>query len=393
VTIEVDAAVQQLRTAAERAGANLLVLEQEPYLHMLDAAVLAGQTAARWHEARELIAALFDGYTRLTSLLDHAFELQRVIAAGAHREAELEAVITGPSIELSAVCVAIDERGLLDGSTRLSRCTPDELLARMARDFETVRKLIFEVARAWDELVPRVADLRNTLDTAAAHARDLGEDGAHMATVRALIDELANALASDPLSVDRGRVDQLEESIAETASDIDNVWTLRDDLTGRLESSERLLDELIVAERTCRETRCEVAARVALSSEPLPPVDEMRRALERAIALSGTREWRAASEALTVWTATCRRALQEVSQIEMRTRAEFAHRNELRGRLEAYNAKAAGLGLIEDGQLTRLYEAAQCALFTAPSDLALADTLVHKYQLAITTRRGREDAT
>ena len=44
-------------------------------------------------------------------------------------------------------------------------------------------------------------------------------------------------------------------------------------------------------------------------------------------------------------------------------------RNELRGRLAAFHAKADSLGALEDGDVAMLYERARTALYTAPTDL------------------------
>jgi hypothetical protein len=66
----------------------------------------------------------------------------------------------------------------------------------------------------------------------------------------------------------------------------------------------------------------------------------------------------------------------------------LARRRELRGRLDAYCAKASGLGLSEDLELSRLHDAAQHALYIAPADLEHADDLVREYQHAIATPRA-----
>ena len=44
-------------------------------------------------------------------------------------------------------------------------------------------------------------------------------------------------------------------------------------------------------------------------------------------------------------------------------------RDQLRGRLDAYRAKAHGLGLDEDDDVTETYERSQAALYVAPADL------------------------
>ena len=67
----------------------------------------------------------------------------------------------------------------------------------------------------------------------------------------------------------------------------------------------------------------------------------------------------------------------------------LATRNELRGRLDAYQAKALRRGFGEDPALTPLYEAAKAALYTAPCDLTAARAAVGAYQDALTTTMTR----
>ena len=64
---------------------------------------------------------------------------------------------------------------------------------------------------------------------------------------------------------------------------------------------------------------------------------------------------------------------------------------ELRGRLEAYRAKAARLGGSEDAELAAIYERARELLWTSPCDLREATVTLSGYQQAITSRaKGAE---
>ncbi len=69
--------------------------------------------------------------------------------------------------------------------------------------------------------------------------------------------------------------------------------------------------------------------------------------------------------------------------------ALLARREELRGLLGAYKAKAARLGAAEDAELAARYDQAHELLWTAPCDLAAATAAVAGYQQAILTTEGR----
>jgi hypothetical protein len=61
----------------------------------------------------------------------------------------------------------------------------------------------------------------------------------------------------------------------------------------------------------------------------------------------------------------------------------LGRREELRGMLQAYKAKAGRLGGAEDFGLTERYDAARELLWTAPCDLGAAANAVAAYQQAI----------
>jgi chromosome segregation ATPase len=64
-------------------------------------------------------------------------------------------------------------------------------------------------------------------------------------------------------------------------------------------------------------------------------------------------------------------------------------RDELRGLLDAYRAKAARLGAVEDTALTERYDRARDLLWTAPCDLTAAADAVTGYQQAVLAAGGR----
>ena len=68
-------------------------------------------------------------------------------------------------------------------------------------------------------------------------------------------------------------------------------------------------------------------------------------------------------------------------------RAPLESRNQLRALLDAYQVKAARLGVVEDSRVAAIYDQAKTELYTAPTDLASAGELVRRYQQAISNPR------
>ena len=69
---DLDRALDHLRRATERAGANLLELDQSSSRALLAAARLEGLSAERWSEAEAALAGLFQSYAALSGVVDAA---------------------------------------------------------------------------------------------------------------------------------------------------------------------------------------------------------------------------------------------------------------------------------------------------------------------------------
>ena len=93
--------------------------------------------------------------------------------------------------------------------------------------------------------------------------------------------------------------------------------------------------------------------------------------------------WREARAVLEQWTTRVRSLLDQARQIAAENRAPIETRNELRGLLDASQAKATRLGLIEDPRLSGMFRDAHDSLYTAPTDLVEATELVHRYRHAL----------
>ena len=66
---------------------------------------------------------------------------------------------------------------------------------------------------------------------------------------------------------------------------------------------------------------------------------------------------------------------------------------ELRGRLEAYRAKAAATGVADVPDVARAYELARAALSEQPSRMLIAEQLVTLYQTYLQTTRPSREAS
>jgi len=128
-----------------------------------------------------------------------------------------------------------------------------------------------------------------------------------------------------------------------------------DELTARLA-------ELRDARERALRTRAEVVAKVVVAD--LPPVPDPDPRDADAVA----------------------RAVLDAQALLANLTGLLDRRAELRGRLEAYRAKATGRGHAEDTELVALHRRAHDVLFTAPCDLRAATLAVTRYQRAVLDR-------
>ncbi len=382
---EIDLTIHRLREAAEQISANLLELELDPNRELLDATELQGESAVRWARASASQAQLWQWYSLLGGLLDRAAGLRgtrtRLPAA---QLAELSALLQGSSIELSSQQVPLQERDLL-ASPQVC-CSPDELLARMSVEFDQSKAVIAAIGDAWDTLIPRVRAARAALDGSAELARALGDvEPSELNLARRRLAELAGALSKDPLSVSLKEIQALEISLQAIRDDLEGVRDVRRDISQLLASAHELFEELRQAVREGEAAHEEGLIKITSLAvrKPLYLDSALEQQLQDVAELSNQGSWREARAALEQWSACAGSLLDQARQIAAENRAPLQSRSQLRGLLDGYQAKAKRLGLIEDPELSGIFEEAHETLYTAPTDLAHAAELIGHYREAL----------
>jgi hypothetical protein len=386
---EIDRTLAGFRQAINVMTANLFEMENDPNRKVLDQAALTGVTATKWGEASRSLAQLWQWFTQFQDVVERATTLRGSKGrVNSPQLAQLDQLLGGPSVELSAEQIPLSRRALLGPSETTVRCRPDELLTMMSQAFDLVKGVVAATGEAWQVLLPRLEQDETALSGIEKMAASFGE--AHvpeLAGARGRLDDLSTRLANDPLSIDVSVLTPLEATLAAAKRDLDELLQLRADLVSRLERGRALLARIHQTMAEGRAAHDEVAVKIAVPAVPGPiaPDPDLARRLERVSALSARNQWRAARYELAEWNRRATDLLGQAQQVVVANRAPIDERNELRGRLEAYRAKANRLGRAEDDDLMARYDQAHDALFTAPTDLARAAELVRCYQQAITS--------
>jgi hypothetical protein len=392
-----DRILTSLRGTVATMSANLMDLENDVTRTRLDQAPLAGTTATRWAEARGDLASLWQWYAQLNQTLERATELRGAKARpDSGTLQQLDWLLNGPSIELSSASIPLTERGLLGPSETTMRCAPPQLLDLMRAAFDHVIGTIAACAQRWAALDPKVAALSEQITDAQRLAGTVSDGHQpELDRAKAEVEKIAAAAMSDPLGVSDGAVDQAVATVASVDNELRRLVDVKDQMATRLAAAHQQLSDLAGATAAAAAARAEALAKITRPTvvDPRPAAGALEAELIRVETLAAHGDWRAAASLLAQWTTRCGDALGEANRALVANRAPLATRDELRGRLDAYRAKAYRLGRLEDQALAGLYTRARAALFTAPTDLAEAEELVRRYQQALSGPAPREVAT
>ncbi len=388
----VDHALRTLRDERERIAASLVELDRHPGVRLLTGARLTGETWRRWEDAQARLTTLWRLFDAYQSVLDEACELRdRSPRPDAATLTELSGLLSGCSVELPDGEIPLEHRTLL--GPQEERITLDEAVAMMSDAYEFVAGEVAAADAAWTALLVPLEEAEESWRAATrlAHTLD-GTRHPELDRVGRELTALGRVVRTDPLSLvrdgrpDTARLDRVRTVLTALGDELAGVARMRDEYADLVARITAVIEETEETERRALDAYATVLAKIHSPNLPAPPEGLGTALRDRLAALERLREagrWvemagrfaeleRAAEDAL------------ERARGELRLSAGLLdRRGELRGRLEAYRAKAARLGLSEDELLTGLYGEAREVLWTAPCDLRRATALLAEYQRAI----------
>ena len=396
------AVVQAAVAERDAIQANLLELDGSFGKRLLEGAALTGETKRRWDATAVSLATLWQTYSAYSAVVDQAAE---AVAGhlGPRELTRISTLLSGPSIELSSGPAPLAGRDLADSGRE--DLTLVAAVTRMRRSFGDVTAVVSAAEQVWNEMTSRLDTVAAELARVTPHAASLGDEAltGNLAAAESELARLRGALASDPLSlwqggpgpktgqVDTSGADRLTERVGAAATRVNGLVRLQDD-------AERRIAEVKTAAATAR-AACEDAAAAwqraadkiaaaALPAEPPGFADLSARLADLDALLAAGRWTRLASE-LDLIERELAEATTKFRDAERTLVGVISRRDELRGLLGAYQAKAARLGAVEDPVLTERYDRARGLLWTAPCDLAAAADAVTGYQQAVLALRGQ----
>jgi len=384
-TAEIDRRIEEFRTVLDRATVRLAELDEDVTRRLLETShQLRGATAEAWVDVSLRQAALWQSQLALESL-----QTQIIDERGSRRSASpaalvrLDGLLGGASVELPRSPASGPPR-LTDDAVPTVACSVAQVFEQMSSDFVVVTEFVGAVARTWGELTDRLDDLtvlvleleKEVQGSGLRRPNDLGVLGRTLADAKATAQE-------DPISFGPDEV-ALLESRAQRVSEL---------VRGATRVHEADLEELVAADRsigagleelaTCRAQLDASSEKIVVPDATMAELDRLARELDR---LRHECE-QAQSPGIGTPTAELRRRADvlhdEVTRLAKTEGVRMERRDELRGLLGAYRAKAGAVGLAESLEIDGLYAAAHDALYRAPCDVEEGERRVTALQKGI----------
>jgi hypothetical protein len=406
VTPEETAAQRVTTVLAERDAvqANLLELDGSFAKQVLEGAALTGRTRDRWAAASAALAALWENFLAYSAVVDRIAALGTGSKRPARKDLpELNELLTGGCVRLAGAPVPLARRDL--AAAGRPPVTLAAAVGAMRRAFSEVTEVTAAVETVWAAVAVPLDAATSELARVRPLVDGLGAD------IQAEFRDAENALAAqraaanaDPLAlwhpapdgaagsaadgrVDTAAADRLRERVTALTPRIAELDRLRQQARQRIDGLAAATSSARAARRDAVTARHDTEVRIR-ALPPLPP-DIPEPPLASLGALAADRRWSRLAAELDRCEAELAAATAQTAGVRETAAAALDKRDELRGLLRAYKAKAARLGAAEDPDLAAAYDKAYGLLWTAPCDLTAAEAAVAAYQRAILEGEGR----
>jgi hypothetical protein len=390
------AVVQAAVAERDAIQANLLELDSSFGKRMLEGASLTGETKRRWDVTAASLATLWQVYSAYSAVVDRAAE---TVAGhlGPRELAWITTLLTGPSIQLASGPAPLAGRDLADSGRE--DLTVVAAVTRMRRSFGDITAVVSAAELVWNEMTGKLDAVAAELARVKPLASSLGDEAltGNLAAAESKLARLRGTLNSDPLSlwqggqkVDTSGADRLQERVGAAVTRVDELVRLRDDAQQRIAE---VKTAAATAQAACDDAAAawqRAAAKIAASALPAGPpgFTDLSVRLADLDMLMAAGRWPRLSSELDLIERDLAEATTRFRDAERALVGVLATRDELRGLLGAYRAKAARLGAAEDPALTERYDRAHGLLWTAPCDLTAAADAVTGYQRAVLALGG-----
>lgn len=385
---QAEAAVSAAVAERDTIRSSLLDLDRSLGKQLLAGANVVSDTGRRWNGAAVDLTMLWEVFDAYSAAVDRAAAIQ----ARAHRNGlgltEVTAVLTGPSVRLAAASSPVTSRNLT--GTADTWLTLAAAVQDMRSIFDSVADVVLAAEDVWseaeDQLRQADADLAEAKRRAGGFADD--ELTRMLDTAEADLGRLRGVLNSDPMALSRrdhldaARLERLPQQTAAISARASELARLRDDAGGRIAGVAAAVRQAHSARQEAAAVQERAAARIAAALTPLPDTGRLAGRVAALGELTAARRWARLSSELADLERQAASAARQCRAAEQEAAALLDRRDELRGLLDGYRARAARFGA-GNRDLQARYEQARELLWTRPCELSLAAGAVTAYQQAV----------
>ncbi|WP_433716153.1 hypothetical protein ACQP2U_20585 [Nocardia sp. CA-084685] len=383
---EIDAELATRTIEFDAITATLLELDKHPGHTLVQRYPPTGVTEQRWLPVRAALALMWEDYGRLRIILDSARKVRGTRGRLDDRErGELTRLLRGRPYEAARTPIPMAQRSLTGPAEEVLFVGLADTVDRMRATFPEIAEFFDAVDAVNSRVMAGLAPLQNSLDKAGAA---VGET----AQLRAIGDGVADLLsrsATDPLAL---TVPEIDARIAELSGELRQMATILAELdavaadwAAAVAETRRRLAVLRATRTRAAEARAQVEAKILAG--PLPVYEDDIAALEAEVDAFSAKT--AAAADLVRLRMRVADAIAGAATVEELAQGLLDRRSELRGRLAAYQAKAARLGVSEDRDILAANQIAAGLLARRPCDLAAVTRAVADFQQIIGEKSGR----
>lgn len=394
MSVEIDQLIADWKNKVNIASQNLLQLQELPPYQRLCGSFgfppvkLTGITQTRVTPALEAMNDLFQYFDLLVQTVDKAIKLRQQSPRflSIPKMSEIRQLLTGASIELPGVQTPLAQRELLTGAETTNKISPAQLLQMMENAFSIARDAVLAVDDAWTHLDGMLGDAEAQIFSLQNLAISLNQDcQSELIQAASAIASFRRTTEQDPLGTTMVFQEDVQPILAQVKATLEQRIKQHNQIREKIAIAHNLLQQLKEIHSLAIAAFAECQDKVLDHSILIPPLpDEQIEALRQWLMKLETKLAEGLVNPIIVgldnWTIKAREYIASEQQAYAVNNAPLQTRRELRGRLDALQAKALARQLIEDPILTELGLQAKQLLYSRPTPLNKAAELISLYE-------------
>lgn len=392
---QIDRLLAQWKQNLDRISQNLIDLHGLPTYQQLTAmpsdVELTGKTRAKVVPALSAMNDLFQNFDLLVKTIDRAVMLRKQVpkflsSSAESQLREIEYLLTGNSIQLGEQQIPLAQRDLLSAAQTQNAIAPAKLLEVMTAAFQVAKDVVVAVETAQSHLAAQLMRAQTEMRSLQTLADSLGVRTTNeLAVAQQNLLDFGDRIICDPLGVSDEFEREIEPIIIRSRQYLEGIYQEKASVKQELSQAHQLLQNLIHLNQQHQTIFAEYQEKIteaATRSQPLADeqIEALNQWLNRLKIKFKEGIFQPVKIGLQNWRVRTQEYLSAQQQAYTDNQTALEMRQELRGRLQALQAKALAKGMAEHEQLSQIAQQAKQLLYTRPTPLEQAIQLVSEYE-------------